>query len=185
MPPRTPALVSCAVLGALVACDAPPPRAVPAEPPATADRAERTRPQSADTASSGARVAVWFSRGETPVSVPRAVSRATPEAALAALLAGPTETERAQGIHSWFSEETEDALGAVEERDGLLTVDFQGLRERIPGAGSSAGSAQLLASLDSTVFQFPGIDAVEYRLDGSCAAFWEWLQRECRVVGRR
>ena len=54
----------------------------------------------------------------------------------------------------------------------------------IPNATSSAGSEQLLSSLDSTVFRVPNVTAVEYRLNGSCDAFWEWLQRGCTVVRR-
>jgi hypothetical protein len=34
------------------------------------------------------------------------------------------------------------------------------------------------------VFQFDWVRSVEYRLDGSCDAFWEWLQRSCQVVTR-
>ena len=131
-----------------------------------------------------ATVRVWLARGEAPVAVERTVARAGPEAALAALVAGPTPEERARGLSSWFSDATVDVLGSVERRDGLLVVDFTGLDRLIPGAGSSAGSAQLLATLDSTVFQFPAIDSVEYRLDGSCEAFWEWLQRACQVSRR-
>ena len=88
------------------------------------------------------------------------------------------------GIGSWFSDSTARALAGAELRDGFLVVDFNGLNRSIPGAGSSAGSSQLLASLDSTVFQFEAVDSVEYRLDGSCDAFWEWLQRGCEVVRR-
>ncbi|HUG39461.1 MAG TPA: GerMN domain-containing protein [Longimicrobiales bacterium] len=147
--------------------------------------AEAGREEPPESASApDTQVAVWFSRGEAPVAVERRVPEPTPEAALSALLAGPSEAERTAGVGSWFSAETADALAGVESRDGFLVVGFSGLSQRIPGAGSSAGSAQLLAALDSTVFQFPDVDSVEYRLDGSCEAFWGWLQRECRVVKR-
>jgi Sporulation and spore germination len=135
-------------------------------------------------AARGAVVEVWFSRGEEPVAVERRVAVADPEAALSALVAGPRAEERAAGIGSWFSDSTARSLAGTELRDGFLVVDFRGLARVIPGAGSSAGSSQLLTSLDSTVFQFPVVDSVEYRLDGSCAAFWEWLQRGCMVVSR-
>lgn len=131
-----------------------------------------------------ATVEVWFARGESPVAVERRVPSATPAAALRALVAGPTAEERAAGLGSWFSDSTAGSLSGVEWQDGFLVVSFRGLSGRIPGAGSSAGSSHLLAALDSTVFHFPGVDSVEYRLDGSCGAFWEWLQRECRVVRR-
>lgn len=129
-------------------------------------------------------VRVWFSRGEAPAAVERRVEDADPEAALRALLRGPTAAERAAGLNSWFSDSTAGALRGVEARDGLLVVDFDGLDRLIPNASSSAGSAQLLGSLNPTVFQFPSVDSVEYRLGGSCEAFWEWLQRECGRLAR-
>jgi hypothetical protein len=42
----------------------------------------------------------------------------------------------------------------------------------------------LLQELNGTVFQFPEIRSVEYRMEGSCDLFWEWLQYGCRVVAR-
>ena len=129
-------------------------------------------------------VRVWFSRGEVPVAVERRVEEGGPEAALSELVRGPSAAERSAGITSWFSDSTAAALEGVDQQGGLLIVNFRGLDRLIPGAGSSAGSAQLLASLDSTVFQFPSVDAVEYRLGGSCQAFWAWLQRECERVPR-
>ena len=130
-------------------------------------------------------VRVWFTRGETPEAVTRQVDDREPAAAFSALVAGPTEAERARGLSSWFSDSTAGALRAVDVADGFLVVDFEGLERLIPGAGSSAGSAALLGALDSTAFQFEAVDSVEYRLDGSCRAFWEWLQRGCEVVRRR
>lgn len=129
-------------------------------------------------------VRVWFSRDEAPVAVERRVAGANPAAALAALMEGPTPEERAAGLWSWFSDSTRHALRDVRLEDGFLVVDFAGLPSLIPNASTSAGSRELLASLDSTTLQFPGVDSVEYRLDGSCDAFWEWLQRGCEVVRR-
>lgn len=143
---------------------------------------EPARGQDAEPADETLRV--WFSRGETPVAVERRVVDGGPEAALAELVRGPTAAERSAGLTSWFSDSTAGAIERVDQQGGVLIVDFRGLDRLIPGAGSSAGSAQLLASLDSTVFQFPSVDAVEYRLDGSCDAFWAWLQRECERVHR-
>lgn len=135
-------------------------------------------------AEEGAVVRIWLTRGEEPVAVERRVDESTPPAALRALAAGPMPEEREAGLDSWFSDSTADALASVADRDGFLVVDFRGLDRLIPNASSSAGSALLLSALDSTVFQFPDVDSVEYRLDGSCDAFWEWLQRGCTVVRR-
>jgi hypothetical protein len=129
-------------------------------------------------------VQVWFSRGETPEPLERRVGGAPLDGALRALVAGPTREERADGIHSWFSAETRGVIRRIRAENGRVTVDFRDLPDLIPGASSSTGSQQLVASLDSTVFQFGWVDAVEYRLEGSCDAFWEWLQTECQIRTR-
>jgi hypothetical protein len=85
---------------------------------------------------------------------------------------------------SWFSVETRGTIRRIQAIEGEVIVDFRDLPELIPGASSSAGSEQLLESLDRTVFQFDWVESVEYRLNGSCDAFWEWLQRSCEVVRR-
>jgi spore germination protein GerM len=129
-------------------------------------------------------VQVWFSHGERPVPVERMVRAAPLDGALRSLVAGPTAAEREEGLTSWFSPETQGVIRRVRAEEGFVTVDFRDLPDLIPNASTSAGSHQLLAALDSTVLQFEWVDSVEYRLDGSCDAFWEWLQRGCDVVRR-
>ncbi|HEX7165545.1 MAG TPA: Gmad2 immunoglobulin-like domain-containing protein [Acidimicrobiales bacterium] len=112
----------------------------------------------------------------------RAVYRAQPEradvlrAALEVLLAGPTAEERAAKLDSWFSDATRDMLRSVAITDGNVIVDFDDFRPVIPNASASAGSDLLLSQLDATVFQFRSVASVEYRIEGSCADFPEWLQ---------
>jgi hypothetical protein len=130
-------------------------------------------------------VEVWFSRGEDPVAAERHVRGAPLDGALRALVAGPTPEEQEAGLSSWFSAETAGVLRRVQAADGFVIVDFADLPSLIPNASTSAGSHQLLTALDSTVLQFPWVDSVEYRLEGSCDAFWEWLQRSCDRVRRQ
>lgn len=112
----------------------------------------------------------------------RPAYRAVPEspgvlrASLDALLAGPNATERAASFGSWFSPATSGVLRSVKISEGHAVVDFDDLRPVIPNASSSAGSARLLDQLDATVFQFRSVESVEYRLEGSCEDFNEWLQ---------
>lgn len=130
---------------------------------------------------------IHFSRGESTVTVARAAPAggSTLEAALGQLLRGPTESERAAGIHSWFSDTTAGALrSAVVDDAGRAVVDFADLRPLIPNASTSAGSAMLMRELNGTVFELPAVQSVEYRIEGSCARFWEWLQYPCEVVTR-
>lgn len=98
-------------------------------------------------------------------------------ASLLALLAGPNSAEQAAPISTWFSTATAGMLNGVTLDAGHAIVDFdRDLATTIPNASTSAGSARLLAELDATVFQFPTVTSVEYRLDGDCEAFSEWLQ---------
>ena len=118
----------------------------------------------------------WWSLGRAGDESSRDDTTAALRVAMEELLAGPTPAERRAGLDSWFSEETADRLRSVTIEGGHAVVDFHDLRDVIPNAGSSAGSRRLLAELDATVFQFRSISSVEYRLDGDCEAFTEWLQ---------
>lgn len=103
-------------------------------------------------------------------------SAAVLRAALGALLAGPTKAEHDASLRSWFSPTTAAMLRSVRIAGGHAVVDFGDLRRVIPNASASAGSSQLLAQLDATVFQFRTVETVEYRIEGSCEEFNEWLQ---------
>lgn len=116
------------------------------------------------------------------VPAPQAVSRVVPassgvlRASLTALLAGPTAGEKAAGMTSFFSSATKGMLRDVTLTSGHAVVDFGDLPSVIPNASTSAGSSLLLSELDATVFQFGTVTSAEYRLEGSCTAFNEWLQ---------
>lgn len=103
-------------------------------------------------------------------------SPAVLQAALEVLLAGPSAAERDAGLGSWFSSKTATMLRSVKIEAGHAIVDLDDLRPVIPNASTSAGSRRLLAQLDATVFQFRSVESVEYRLEGDCEAFNEWLQ---------
>ena len=98
--------------------------------------------------------------------------------AVAALLAGPTPDEQADGYGGWFSADTEGLLRSVGVTDGTVRVDFADLRPVIPNASTSCGSAALLAQLDRTLLPFSEIDATIYSINGSPEMFDEWLQYE-------
>lgn len=167
---------------ALAACGDAPDRTTTARVERTAD----STTTAVDTIAQDS-VDVVFTRGEEAVRLRRPGRADSPalRTALEALLAGPTPAERAAGVESWFSKETSGALrGAQVDSAGHAVVDFEDLRAFIPNAASSAGSRLLLVELNGTVFQFPEIESVEYRLEGSCDAFWDWLQYGCHRVTR-
>lgn len=69
-----------------------------------------------------------------------------------------------------------DMLNSAEIFDGVAEVDFKDLREVIPNASSSCGSALLLAQLDATAKQFEEVDRTLYSINGDASTFYEWLQ---------
>jgi spore germination protein GerM len=140
----------------------------------------------ADASSAPVRVSVFFTHGNTGIACARVVAR--PRAlqsppllrgALRALVAGPTAAERRAGFGGWFTSRTRATLRSVRIQDGVAHVDFHGaLRQLVPGASSSCGSALLLSQLDRTVTQFPRIRRAIYSFDGNVRPFYEWLQRD-------
>ena len=107
------------------------------------------------------------------------------EAALRDVVRGPSQAERDAGAQSWFSSKTANAFKSVTmDAAGHVMVDFEDLRKLIPNASSSAGSEMLLQELNAAVFAFPSVKSVEYRINGSCDVFGEWIQVGCKGYTR-
>ncbi len=70
-------------------------------------------------------------------------------------------------------------MSSVSVNDGLLIVDLNDVRSLLNNASTSCGSEALLSQLNTTAFQFPEVDRVRYKVEGSCSLFWNWLQRDC------
>lgn len=165
-------LVICLMLSLAVACgtsDEPDPA------PATSEPATSEPSPQAET------VKIFLARpgaGECDdvVAVDREVGgRPTLATGMEQLLAGPTEQEQADGLGGWFSESTKDLLISAERDGEVARVDFKDLREVIPNASSSCGSAGLLAQLDSTAKEF-GVTRTLYSINGDTETFYNWLQ---------
>ncbi|HUQ30985.1 MAG TPA: GerMN domain-containing protein [Pyrinomonadaceae bacterium] len=99
-------------------------------------------------------------------------------AALEQLLAGPTESEKAQGYRSFFSDETKSMLLGVKIKKGTAYVNFKDTRNKLGNATASCGSTDFLAQLEKTVLQFPGIKRVFFAVEGDPREFYEWLQED-------
>lgn len=157
----------------------------PPQPPA-AEATRDCRVQAPPPTAGQQRLTVFFSCGEQVQPVQRVVppTRSVLRTALEQLLRGPSAGERAAGLHSFFGDATAGALRSVVVRDGVAHIDFADFSRAIPNASSSAGSTQLLDQLRATVFQYPSIRAAEITFEGSCDAFWDWLQRGCMVLRR-
>jgi hypothetical protein len=109
--------------------------------------------------------------------IPKTVEVA--KAALKELFKGPTEEEKSQGYTSWFSKETQDILESVKVKNGTAYVDLKDLRQMIPNASTSCGSAEFFAEVETTLQQFPTVDKVIFAIDGKPATFYEWMQIGC------
>lgn len=104
----------------------------------------------------------------------------SPEAAmLLELFKGPTPEERGAGYTSMFSSDTEFALKRIMVRGSTAYVDFNDIRQVIPGASSSCGSIAFRAQIEQTLMQSGKITKVLYAIEGDPRAFWEWMQVGC------
>jgi hypothetical protein len=130
------------------------------------------------------RVSIFFHRGDKLVEVSRSTPRTTSvlRTALETLFAGP-RPEDGDGLSSLFSVQTADLLAGVALRsDGTAVID---LAREVNNGSTSAGSQALLEEMNATAFQFSTVERIEYRLKGSCDAFWTWIQvGSCRLVPR-
>ena len=140
------------------------------------------------TATAGSKtIAVYFHCAADDWQMVRPVFRSVPQqvnslrGALQQLLTGPSAAEREAGFGSWFSSSTAGKLRSVDvDEAGRATVDCKDLSTDInSNVTTTTGRFVLLAQLDSTVFQFDGITSVKYQFDGSCDAFWRWLESSC------
>ncbi len=102
------------------------------------------------------------------------------------LVKGPTAAETAAGAFSFFSGDTAGAVRNVTLDGDKLTVDFDDLQTILgpTGAGTSCGSAALMAQLNATAFQFDTIDTVRYEMEGDCGEFGAMVQSDCIEVTR-
>ncbi|MBD0339068.1 MAG: GerMN domain-containing protein [Thermoleophilia bacterium] len=124
------------------------------EPPETAT----TAPEETTTA-----IVVYFMRGETVTPAHRELPQtaAVGTAAVEALLAGPTEAERALGVSSSVPEGT--TLLGLEVAGGTATVD---LSREFESGGGSLSMLSRLAQLVFTLTQFSTVDRVVLELEG-------------------
>ena len=120
--------------------------------------------QSTGRLPSGRSFEVWLARDGRVVEALRThkPTRRVASAALAALLAGPTQSERASGLTTAIPGDTR--LNGVTIANGVARVDLTSDFE------SAAGSRALqlrLAQVVYTLTQFPTVKAVQFSLDGS------------------
>jgi spore germination protein GerM len=140
--------------------------------------------------------AVYFNCSDGTDSETRPVSRnfgidvpfeTAIEQVFAEMLQGPTPAEREASYWSSFSAETAGALLSVtylEDTQGLILDFTEAIL--VNNASTSTGDQFFLGELLANAFQFEEVRSVEFRVNGSCEAFWEFLQAGpiCNVSDR-
>ena len=109
----------------------------------------------------------------------RPVDRLVPDdgaplrAALTQLLLGVSPDESAAGFRSSFSSYTAGQLrGATVER-GIATLDLTSGFESTNNYSTSVLSAFVMGQIESTVFNFPEVQGIEFKIDGQRWCGWE------------
>lgn len=103
---------------------------------------------------------------------------------MAEMVKGLDGDEEELGFRSPFPAGAEGSSRGVSIVDGTAFIEFDDTV--FPdGADTAEGSQVFLSTLNANAFQFPSIGEVEYRLRGSCDAFWQRLgAEECQTITR-
>ena len=146
-----------------------------------------------DPVPSSDQVMVFFTC-EPPPADPRPVFRIDPgvdsvEArvhfALEQLLAGPTPEEGELGYASVFPPGSEELLIGVEvDDDGLAALDFADALQTVGALNSSHNRFLLFGTLGETTFQFDEVQAIVFRIEGSCEQFASYFETTCEPLLR-
>ncbi len=116
----------------------------------------------ATAAPDGPRVAVWFVRGSRLEAAERPVERPDVDAALAALVAGPTRSEVVDGLRTALSPQSLTPDRPV-STDAVVTIAVSREFTEVAGGNQLLATAQVVF----TVTELPGVEAVRVTADGS------------------
>jgi hypothetical protein len=106
-------------------------------------------------------------------------------ATLSEMVKGLEPEEQSLGFRSPFPPDADgSSLGVtIDTTDQTAYLEFT---DRVfpDGVDTPEGSQIFISTLNANVFQFDTIDAVEYRVGGSCDAFWRQLGDKCQKITR-
>lgn len=108
-------------------------------------------------------------------------------ATLDELVKGPNGEELAAGVDgSFLSERTALMVRAATLDGSRLIVDFHPFARspEISNIGTSTGGLVFNTVLNANLFQFPEVEEIEYRVDGSCDAYWASFEAGCSIQTR-
>jgi hypothetical protein len=97
---------------------------------------------------------------------------------------GPDTDELALGFKSPLPDSADGSFLGLSIVDGTAYIEFNGTDIFPDGVDTAEGAQIFLSTLNANVFQFTSIREVEYRLNGSCDAFWQQLGSGCESITR-
>lgn len=116
-----------------------------------------------------------YSPATRPISLQRA--RTPIRAALTELFSGVTPTERRGPCVGIFERKNRDLLLSLDLEGSRLVVDLKDLnREGLGNVSASHAGSVFLTQILLTLGQFPEVDSVLFRMEGSCEDFYEFIQ---------
>lgn len=89
------------------------------------------------------------------------------------LLLGVTPQESAAGLQSAFSTYTAGQVQGAKIDNRIATVEFTSQFERTPNFSATAANSVVMGQIRATVFQFPDVDGLEFKIDGTRWCGWE------------
>lgn len=97
---------------------------------------------------------------------------------------GPTPADVAAGLSSVFPAGSQALLIGVELKEsGLAVIDFSDELRHAGPLNASTSRFIVFAMLGATIFQVDEVEAIEYRIEGSCAEFARHFETTCRPLG--
>lgn len=94
-------------------------------------------------------------------------------AALTQLLLGVTPAEWNAGFRSAFSSQTAGQLRSVAIRDGVAVLDLTAGFVATNNFSTSNLGGVVMSQIEATVFQFPEVMGIEFRVEGERWCGWE------------
>jgi len=132
---------------------------------------------------------VYYPCGSSNVAGGAYVYRAVPDTGLVLtttmreMTNGLEPGEAELGFKSPFPESASGSFLGVSIVEGRAVVEFtNGIFPE--GVDTAEGAQIFLSTLNANVFQFDTVQEIEYRLGGSCDAFWQQLGGSCEVITR-
>ena len=94
-------------------------------------------------------------------------------AAMTQLLLGVTPDESAAGLQSAFSTYTAGQIRTATIDNRIATVEFTTQFEWTPNFSAAAANSFVMGQIEATVFQFPDVDGLKFKIDGTRWCGWE------------